>query len=335
MNFLPLGQAPKRLSEPKASDHFANGRFFNPWQNTKIPANSFRSLLKWQISKEGKKPWNRTPPQNFVLKQKPHLEKKSFVQFINHATVLIDINGTRILTDPLFGANAGPSTFLGPKRFHELPYQIEELGKIDIVLVSHNHYDHLHLESLQKLNKLFKPTFVVAHSNGPYMIEAGILRERIIELDWWEQTQLAGHSVSLVPAQHWSKRRFYDRNFALWGSFVIECEGKRIFFGADSGFGPHFRDIRQRWNGFDLALLPVGAYEPRWFMKYQHMNPAEAVQTHQILAARKSIGIHHSCFQLTDEAWDDPALALSDALKQHNLSNETFAYPRAGEFFDL
>jgi L-ascorbate metabolism protein UlaG (beta-lactamase superfamily) len=333
-----LGRAPKPLRVPKVSDHYSNGMFFNPWKIETEQPKTFLSILKWRIF-EHREAWPDKLPEDFVVFQKPNADRKNFVQFINHASVLIDADGTRFLCDPNFAKRASPVSLLGPARHHPTPFALEDIARLNFVLVSHNHYDHMSLETLKKLDVLYSPKFIVPESNAAYLVEAGINPEHIIELDWWESTVIGNSTITLAPSQHWSKRRLYDRDNALWGSFIIESlvagNPKRIYFAGDTGFGPHFEMIHKRWGNFDLSLLPVGAYEPRWFMKFGHMNPEEAVKAHQIIASKKTIGIHHGCFQLTDEGFNDPEIALKASLEKEKLDPTSFLYPKPGEIINL
>ncbi len=325
----------KRFQDPPVSDHFKEGRFFVPWLDQNIVRVSIKNLLKWRMGKSNI-PWPKEVSPDFVIKQTPQEDQKNFIQFVNHSTVLMDVGGIRLITDPLFSDRAGPKNMLGPRRAHALPFLPQDLGRLDFVLLSHNHYDHFDAKALQKLSSLFPHLhFIVPHSNGPYLKEIGIRKDQITELDWWESVKVKGINVSLAPAQHWSRRNFRDRNFALWGSFVVECSKtqRKIYFAGDSGYGPHFKEIQKKWDSFDFSLIPVGAYEPRWFMKYSHMNPEEAVRAHLDLNSKKSIGIHHSCFKLTDEAWDDPKKDLFKALEKYGLEKSHFLYPKPGEIF--
>jgi L-ascorbate metabolism protein UlaG (beta-lactamase superfamily) len=326
-----FGKPPKRLTPPKDSDHFANSKFFYPWDSGR-PKMGSKELMKWKLESKNI-PWPESFPEDFVIKQKPPLDKINYIQFINHATTLIDLNSVRFITDPHFSLKAGPLGIAGPKRRHAPPFLIEDIKKLDFVLLSHNHYDHLDLPSLKKIQKLYRPTFIVPHSNAGYLIGIGIPKKNIVELDWWENFSDRKIKITLTPAQHWSKRRLYDQNFALWGSFVIESleNKKRIYYAGDSGYAGHFKTIHEKWDSFDMSLIPVGAYEPRWFMKYHHMNPEEAVLTHLDIHSQKSVGIHHSCFKLTDEGWDHPKTSLKEALSKYHIPNENFIYPRPGE----
>ena len=181
------------------------------------------------------------------------------------------------------------------------------------------------LPSLRALNKKFKPKFIVPLGNAALLREEGI--ENVVELDWWQSEGV----VQLVPAQHWSARGIYDRNKTLWGGYVINLPEKKIFFAGDTGYGPHFKMIRERVGSPDLAILPIGAYEPRSFMKDQHMNPEDAVQAHLDLQAQRSFGMHFETFQLTDEGFDEPRREVGASLEKFGLDRKTFFVPEFGE----
>lgn len=244
------------------------------------------------------------------------------VTFIGHASFLIQIGSTNVLTDPVYARRASPVSFAGPRRVRRPGVCFDDLPPIALVLLSHNHYDHCDLETLRALERRFAPRVVTPIGNGPLLRSAGM--RDVGEIDWWQVASTALLGVTLTPAQHFSSRNAFDRNRALWGGFVIEGDGRRILFAGDTGYGPHFRDIAARLGPIDLALLPIGAYEPRWFMKDIHMNPAEAVQAHIDLAPRRSIAMHHGTFQLTPEAIDAPARALATALQDRSVAAERF-----------
>jgi L-ascorbate metabolism protein UlaG (beta-lactamase superfamily) len=199
-----------------------------------------------------------------------------------------------------------------------------------VVFVSHNHYDHLDVATIKRLAKKHAPLFITPLGNKKLLQTAGA--KKVIELDWWQSTRLpSGEVFLLTQVHHWSARTMFDRNKALWGGLVIEASGLKIYFGGDSGYGPHYKETRRRYGAMDLSLLPIGAYEPRWFMKDQHMNPAEAVQAHLDLGSRFSVGMHFGTFQLTDEAVESPAIELQEALIQANLKPSVFTAPKNGE----
>ena len=251
--------------------------------------------------------------------------------FVGQATYLIRTPEAVLLTDPIFSDRASPLRFAGPRRVRPPGIPVADLPRVDLVLLSHNHYDHMDLPSLRLLRDRWKPTVVTGLGNGGYLE-----RKRLpgaIELDWWESVEQSGLRITYVPAQHWSSRGLRDRRHMLWGGFVIESAAGRIYFAGDTGFFSGFDAIRSRCGAPDVALLPIGAYEPRWFMAAQHMNPAEAVEAHRILAAKRSLGMHWGTFQLTDEGIDEPLRALSAAKAAAGVAPEEFSTPAPGETF--
>jgi len=251
------------------------------------------------------------------------------VTFVGHATFLIQVAGINLLTDPVYSERASPVSFAGPRRVRAPGVRFDDLPTISLVLLSHNHYDHCDLGTLRALDRRFQPRLVTPIGNSRLLRSAGI--RQVDEIDWWQSASAAPLPVTLTPAQHFSARSMFDRNRALWGGFLIEAGGRRILFAGDSGYGPHWREIATRLGPFDLALLPIGAYEPRWFMKDIHMNPAEAVQAHLDLGARQSIAMHFGTFQLTPEGFDEPVRGLATALRQRGVSAEQFRTVDVGE----
>jgi L-ascorbate metabolism protein UlaG (beta-lactamase superfamily) len=248
----------------------------------------------------------------------PELDGASAVlTFIGHSTFLIQTAAGNILTDPMYSQRAGPLNLLGPRRVRQPAVRFDDLPLISIVLLSHNHYDHCDLPTLRKLAQRFDPLVITPLGNGALVRSAGL--RRVEELDWWQQANSGALPITLTPAQHFSARTPFDRNRALWSGFMLEAGGGRLLFAGDTAYAPFFRDIRQRLGPIDLALLPIGAYEPRWFMQAVHMNPAEAVQAHLDLEASESIGMHFGTFQLTTEGIDEPLRALEDACRARNI----------------
>lgn len=271
--------------------------------------------------------------------------------WIGHATVLMQVNGVNLITDPVFSKRVSPVSFAGPARKVPLPIAIDELPHIDVVLISHNHYDHLDKDSVQQLNRQpgGPPLFLVPLGIKPWMADAGI--DNVRELDWWQQTTVPGLTLDFVPAQHWSSRTLTDRYQTLWGGWMVRtttplaAEAPQVdsavsvetastpvdqkkpfsfFFAGDTGYSKDFADIQRRFDSVDLALLPIGAYAPRWFMRNQHIDPAEAVKIHQDLHARRSIAIHWGTFELTDEPLDAPPKALARALSDAGIAADRF-----------
>ena len=228
---------------------------------------------------------------------------------VNHSTVLLQQRGCNILTDPIWSERASPLSWIGPRRRRSPGVSWENLPSIDAVLISHNHYDHLDLPTLRQLASRGDSTFIVPAGGARLLLSQNI--GPVHELDWGEscsQTR-CGVTFHCVPALHSSSRRIGDRNLTLWCGYMIECRERLVYFAGDTAFGPHFNQIREKFGAPRLALLPIGAYEPRWFMSPVHMNPDEAVQAHEILGAKASIAIHHGTFKLADEGLDTPAEA--------------------------
>jgi len=255
------------------------------------------------------------------------------VTFIGHSTFLLQSPGANVLIDPVYSQRASPLSFAGPRRVRAPGVRLDDLPSISLVLLSHNHYDHCDVAVLRLLERRFHPAVVTPLGNGRLLRSAGV--RRVEELDWWETASTAPLPVTVTPAQHFSARGPFDRNRALWGGFLIEAGGQRILHAGDSGYGPHFREIAARLGPIDLALLPIGAYQPRWFMQDIHVNPAEAVQAHLDLGARQSLAMHFGTFQLTPEGIDEPVRELSKALQEGDVPAGQFRAMDVGESLRL
>ena len=258
--------------------------------------------------------------------------------WIGHASTMVQLGGLTLLTDPIFSERASPLSFAGPRR-HAAPGLVPgALPHIDTVVISHNHYDHLDAPSVDALAAQpgGSPRFVVPLGVGAWFAKRG-LRD-VVELDWWQSTAIGDAEIFLVPAQHWSGRGLGDRMKTLWGGYAVFAPGFQLFFAGDTAYSRDFTDIHRRFaarhgadRGFDLALIPIGAYEPRWFMKPQHVDPREAVQIHLDVAAEASIGIHWGTFQLTDESLDEPPRALAAACRAAGIADAAFSVMAIGE----
>lgn len=255
--------------------------------------------------------------------------------WIGHACVLIQFDGLNLITDPVYAARVGPLPGVGIRRHAPPAVQWHDLPPIDLVLISHAHYDHLDRVTISALARRDHPVFVAGLGLERWLSRRG--SHRVQTLDWWQSCKPAGDTLSItaVPAQHWSRRGLFDRNRSLWAGFWIETRSHRIYFAGDTGYGPHFRWIREKLGVPDLALLPIGAYEPRAIMHAQHMNPEDAVHAHRDLGARRSIGIHFETFQLTAEGRDQPRQDLAAARRRHGLDDTAFIAPRFGQMFEL
>jgi N-acyl-phosphatidylethanolamine-hydrolysing phospholipase D len=258
--------------------------------------------------------------------------------WIGHATVLVQSGGLNILTDPVFSERASPVAFIGPKRAQPPGIALNDLPPIDVVVISHNHYDHLDRTSVILLNERSggRTLFLVPLGLKPFFHQQGIFN--LVELDWWDVHRFHGVDFQLVPVQHWSARGLGDRNQTLWGGWAVFADNLRWYYSGDAGYSPDFAETRERLTArsrdgalFDLAVLAIGAYEPRWFMTEQHMNPAEAVQAHKDLSARRSLGVHWGTFELTDEPLDQPPKDLAAARQAKGLAEQDFFVLKIGE----
>ncbi len=293
------------------NDHFDGRRFINPAGPAGQP---FSAVVRMLTERRARWPDRIDEPPKKPAEMNG---AAAVLTFIGHSTFLIQTGAGNILTDPMYSERASPLRRLGPRRVRQPAVRFEDLPPIATVLLSHNHYDHCDLPTLGLLAKRFDPLVVTPLGNGRLVQSTGI--RRVEELDWWQDAKTSSFPITLTPAQHFSARGPLDRNRALWGGFVLAAGGRRIFFAGDTAYGSFFHDIRRRLGPIDLALLPIGAYEPRWFMHTVHMNPAEAVQAHLDLAASESIGMHFGTFQLTTEGIDEPSRALQDACRARNI----------------
>lgn len=231
--------------------------------------------------------------------------EKLQVSWLGHSTFLIQYQGINILTDPVFSDRASPVSFAGPKRYTEVALNIDTLPDIDYVVISHNHYDHLDTESIKALNK--NSQFLVPEAMQALFEDLGVASEKISELPWWQQAKFQSVTFTATPSQHWSARSLFDRNTVHWASWAITIGDRKVWFAGDTGYNPHdFKDIGKRFGGFDLALIPIGAYAPRSFMKLYHVNVDEAVEIHQDIQSDFSVGMHWGTFPLTAEPVMEP-----------------------------
>jgi len=318
------------------SDHFDGERFYDPHGE---PPRSRRDLLRWQLHRRTTRAkWPSWAPSPYADRPPPRVEGAIIrICYVGHASFLIQTAGRNVLLDPVWSKRASPFRLIGPQRVNDPGIAFANLPAIDLVLVSHGHYDHLDLATLSRLAAAHRPRIITPLGNNTIMRnhDPAIAAEAY---DWNDRVDIgAGLAVKLVPTRHWSARSLSDRNMSLWASFVIESPGGRIYFVADSGYGEGrlFRATRERQGPLRLAILPIGAYEPRWFMRDQHMNPAEAVQAFIDCGAELALGHHYGTFQLTDEPIDAPLVALAEALRLAEISAERFRTLRPGQVWQL
>jgi L-ascorbate metabolism protein UlaG (beta-lactamase superfamily) len=324
-----------RYYKGPVSDHFDGARFFDPHGSAPKP---FADLLRWQL---GKKPvaWPRLDPSPYRDVPPPRVDnlRDWRVSYIGHASLLLQVAGLNILLDPVWSERASPWTFAGPKRVNDPGIAFDALPTIDAALVTHCHYDHMDVVTLAALAERHRPRFIVPLGNDT-IIRAHDRYAHVDAYDWYTDVPLSRNvKVTLIPTRHWSSRGAFDRNKALWASFVIETPAGRILFVGDSGYGDghHFRNARKLYGPLRLAILPIGAYEPRWFMRDMHMDPEEAVSAFIDTGAERALAHHFGTFRLTDEAIDEPPTRLAAALKKANLPRDAFVALRPGQVLEM
>jgi L-ascorbate metabolism protein UlaG (beta-lactamase superfamily) len=308
------------------SDHFNGKTFFNPGETDE---GGLIDLIKWKATAKPV-PW----PEHIPVDRRPAPPAPTgdgvTATWIGHATFLLRSATCTVLTDPMFSDVAGPLSWLGARRAAPPAMDIADVPRVDLILLSHDHYDHCDLPSLRRLAERDDPVVVAPLGHAKLLGAAGV--RRTIELDWWAGcTPVPGAEVTLVPALHWCRRSPFATNVRLWGGFMLRTGGRLVYFAGDSGYRQGlFPEIGRRLGAPDLSLIPIGAYEPRWFMKDAHMNPAEAVRVHREVGSRRSVAMHWGTFQLTDEGRDDPvrdlkaACAPGDAFEAVELGDSIF-----------
>ncbi len=303
--------------------------FYNLDPNIK-PKNLL-DILKWKMTSK-KSEW--LPLSESIITDIPPIthDENIRVSYVGHVTFLIQVQGLNILTDPVWSERASPFTFAGPKRVVKPGIDSTDLPKIDFILISHNHYDHLDIKTIKDLWLRDKPKIITPLKND-IIIKKHIKDAEIITLGWGEFYKNQNVEYFLEPAQHWSARGIFDKNEALWGTFIIKIKMGDICFIGDSGYNANiFKEIGKKYNIL-LSLIPIGAYEPRWFMKPVHMNPDEAVLAHLDLQSKFSIASHFDVFQLADEPFNSAPLELQQAIKKHNIPEDKFIIPKVGNYF--
>lgn len=315
-----------RMSFP-LSDHCNGKTFFNPGQRAE---RGLLGLLRWKLTSRAS-PWPRWVELAPSAPPPPAGEGEIVATWINHATFLLQTPSGNFLTDPVFSERTSPVSWAGPRRVHAPGVAFDDLPKIDGVLLSHDHYDHCDLPTLQRLASTHQPLVLAPLGHRALLAAAGITR--VVDLDWWQtHAWTPGISVTLTPARHWCRRRVGGTNHRLWGGFFLRSGAQSAYFVGDSGYDAAlFPLISQRLGPPDLALIPIGAYEPRWFMCSAHMNPAESVQVHRDLNARLSVAMHWGCWRLTDEGRDDPPRALAAARALSGITADEFRVLAPGE----
>lgn len=319
--------------EEQPAAHHADGKFVNPHQV--YDHGGFFGIVRARLSKQ----WQSyqaerdiVPTANPDIRREP--TDNAVVTWLGHATVLIQHRGANVLTDPMFSQYASPVSFAGPRRITQPALQLDELPPIHAVLISHDHYDHLDTATIKALGDA--PQYFVPLGIKAWLVNKGISAARVHELDWWatQEIDVQGETLSFTatPAQHFSGRSLWGRDKTLWSSWSVAWKDFRLWFGGDTGYNDiQFKEIGRRLGPFDLGIIPIGAYEPRWFMRTVHVNPAEAVRIHEDIGAIRSFGMHWGTFVLAGEGVLTPPVALADARRAAGLSEAAFSTFAVGE----
>jgi L-ascorbate metabolism protein UlaG (beta-lactamase superfamily) len=327
--FAGRAAASNRYYSGPVSDHFDGEVFFNP---NGTPPGGFIDLLRWQFNGQKQK-WPESYPSPFPLAKpvKRVALDKIIVTYIGHASFLFQIGGLNILADPVWSERTSPVSFAGPKRVNPPGISFEDLPPVDIVIVTHNHYDHMDMATLKKLVAAHNPLIITPLGND-VIIQKDIPAARIATMDWGQSYDAAPLTLHCEPCHHWSARGSSDRRHALWAAFVIESPAGKLYHIGDTGFhsGIYYKAVAEKHGPFKIATLPIGAYEPRWFMQGQHQDPDEAVEGFKLLGANLALGHHWGTVQLTDEAVEAPLEALNVALDKAGILRERFVPLRAG-----
>ena len=324
-----------------ASHHAPDGRFRNPWPDSTPPA--FRSILRLMGEQRRGARAFPTPPRGSLPTATPDVvhprrtDDGASATWLGHSTVLLQLGALNVLTDPMFGQRAFPLSWLGPRRVMDPAIAIDALPPVDVVLLSHSHYDHLDRASVKRLARAHpRATWVVPLRLGAYLRGWGV--REIVELDWWQEATVGALRVAAIPARHFSARRLNDRNRTLWCGFALEAAGVRVLFAGDTAYHPELAGVGARYGPCDLAMIPIGAYEPRWFMHVVHVDPDEAVRMYRELVSAHPhaplplmLGIHWGTFRLTTEPMDEPPRRAAERWRAAGLADERLWIARFGE----
>lgn len=335
--WAPPPWPPEHTVGGRVQSYREGGRWANPWMVGRPGVASF--FYDWFLAGRDEAAIPRQSELDETLpvrapvwrEDPPFTPSTARMTWLGHATTLAEVDGSTFLCDPVFSSRASLCQLVGPRRYREAACTVAELPRLTAVLISHNHYDHLDLASARRLARLqpWARWFVPAGARQWVIDNTGAPGERVAELEWWEEDQLEGEggatfTVALTPANHWCKRGIADDNQVLWGSWAVVGPTKRFWFAGDTGYCEAFAQIGKQYGPFDMAAIPIGAYQPNWFMKYQHVHPGEAVQIHRDVRSVQSLGIHWGTFQLTTEYYLEPPVLLTSFMNRAELDPKAF-----------
>jgi L-ascorbate metabolism protein UlaG (beta-lactamase superfamily) len=310
------------------SDHFNGKTFINPGG---VKAKGGLEVFKWMLNRQ-RMPWKEDLKERYGQHPLGHFKGGIRITFVNHSTFLIQVDGVNILTDPVWSTRVSPYRWIGPKRMRLPGIKLEQLPKIHMVLLTHNHYDHLDLETMRTIFGAHHPRIV-----APLGVKALLDCEYLsgaLEVDWWQEIRTDGLTVCPVPAQHFSGRGLFDRDRTLWCGYVLKTGSGNIYFAGDTGYNEvTFKEIGAKCGPFKVSLLPIGAYKPGWFMAPIHVSPEESVKIHTDLKSPLSVAMHFGTFPLADDGSDDPVRDLKNAIDERRIPDSEFVVLKEGEPF--
>ena len=310
------------------TDHFNGKTFINP---SGIPSNGLPEVFKYMTSREAEK-WTENYESYVRSEPLPDGQPdKINITFVNHSTFIIQYEDITVVTDPIWSKRCSPTQLIGPKRMRPPGVNYEDLKDVDLVIISHNHYDHLDENTIKSLIRDFDPLFIVPL--GVEHIISNFGSSKVKSLDWWDDLNEKGIKITAVPANHFSSRGGFDRDQTLWAGFVIEYHGHRTYFAGDTGYGDIFKTIGARLGPIDISFIPIGAYLPRWFMSPIHVSPEEAVMIHKDVQSNQSIGMHFGTFALADNGPYTPIHDLYKSLLKSNTAKQDFLVPDEGSSY--
>ena len=314
--------------------HHTKFGFKNPYLKSEVQKKKLGDIFKMMITDRPKPRYQVSKKINIDELDKNILSGKNFITWIGHSTMLLHLDGKVILTDPIFSDRCSPVQFAGPKRYTSPSIDIKSLPRIDIVLISHNHYDHLDKNTIKALKNDSSTFWYVPLGLEQWFKALGV--ENVFELDWFDERNFEDVNIVCLPSQHWSKRSLFKSFDTLWSSWSVKIGDYKFWFAGDTGYNEiQFKEIGDNYGPFDLSAIPIGGYEPRWFMKDFHVQPDESILIHKDIKSRKSIGMHFGTFLLTTEPIDNPSKRIKEILTREIEIRDEFIIPEHGRIYDL